>query len=134
MTDTILHQLHLIAQANGLTAAAWARVAGMPKQNLNAMLMGHREPRETTLIRLAEAAGATITIKNSNSMRHQSSSKAVATVQQIDENDQPVGQPFQVEVNADKAANGSFDFFDVLTQCQQQTGVLALTVLDTTEA
>ena len=64
MTDTILHQLHLIAQANGLTAAAWARVAGMPKQNLNAMLMGHREPRETTLIRLAEAAGATITIKN----------------------------------------------------------------------
>ena len=67
-------------------------------------------------------------------MRHQSSSKAVATVQQIDENDQPVGQPFQVEVNSDKAANGSFDFFDVLTQCQQQTGVLALTVLDTTEA
>ena len=66
-------------------------------------------------------------------MRHQSISKVVATVQQIDENDQPVGQPFQVEVNADKA-NGSFDFFDVLTQCQQQTGVLALTVLDTTEA
>ena len=130
MTDTILHQLHLIAQANGLTAAAWARVAGMPKQNLNSMLKGNREPRESTLIRLAEAAGATITIKNAN-MRHQSNSKAVATVQQIDENDQPVGQPFRVEVNAD---DGTFDFFDVLTQCQQQTGVLALTVLDTTEA
>ena len=100
MTDTILHQLHLIAQANGLTAAAWARVAGMPKQNLNSMLKGNREPRESTLIRLAEAAGATITIKNAN-MRHQSNSKAVATVQQIDENDQPVGQPFRVEVNAD---------------------------------
>ena len=107
---------------------------GLHKQNLNSMLKGNREPRESTLIRLAEAAGATITIKNTNSMRHQSSSKAVATVQQIDENDQPVGQPFQVEVNADKAANGLFDFFDVLTQCQQQTGVLALTVLDTTEA
>ena len=89
MTDTILHQLHLIAQANGLTAAAWARVAGMPKQNLNSMLKGNREPRESTLIRLAEAAGATITIKNAN-MRHQSNSKAVATVQQIDENDQVV--------------------------------------------
>lgn len=64
MTESILHQLHAIAQANGLTAAAWARAANMPKQNLNAMLNGHREPRETTLIRLAEAAGATITIKN----------------------------------------------------------------------
>ena len=65
MTESILHQLHLIAQANGLTAAAWARAADMPKQNLNAMLMGHREPREKTLIRLAEAAGAIITILNS---------------------------------------------------------------------
>jgi len=64
--DTILHQLHTIAQANGLTAAAWARAAGMPKQNLNAMLKGHREPKESTLIRLAEAAGATITITNAN--------------------------------------------------------------------
>ena len=130
MTDTILHQLHLIAQANGLTAAAWARVAGMPKQNLNSMLKGNREPRESTLIRLAEAAGATITIKNAN-MRHQSNSKAVATVQQIDENDQPVGQPFRVEVNAD---DGTFDFFDVLTQCQQQTGVLGLILVDVVEA
>lgn len=62
---SILHQLHLIAQANGLTAAAWARAGGMPKQNLNAMLRGHREPKESTLIRLAEAAGATIEVKNS---------------------------------------------------------------------
>ena len=66
MTEkTILHQLHAIAQANGLTAASWARAAGMPKQNLNAMLRGHREPRETTLIRLAEAAGATIDVRKS---------------------------------------------------------------------
>ena len=62
---SILHQLHAIAQANGLTAAAWARSAGMQKQNLNAMLRGHREPLESTLIRLAEAAGATIEVKNS---------------------------------------------------------------------
>ena len=66
-------------------------------------------------------------------MRHQSSSKAIATAQQVDEKDQPVGQPFQVEVNSDKAANGSFDFFDVLTQCQQQTGVLGLALIDVVE-
>ena len=64
MTDSILHQLHAIAQANGLTAAAWARAAGLHKQNLNSMLKGNREPRESTLVRLAEAAGATITITN----------------------------------------------------------------------
>ena len=66
MTEhSILHQLHAIAQANGLTAAAWARAAGLPRQNLNAMLKGNREPRENTLIRLAEAAGATIEVRNS---------------------------------------------------------------------
>ena len=64
-------------------------------------------------------------------MRHQASSKAVVTLQQIDENDEPIGQPFQVEVNAD---DGTFDFFDVLTQCQQQTGVLGLILVDVVEA
>lgn len=63
--NSILLQLYRIAQANGLTAAAWARSAGLHKQNLNSMLKGNREPRESTLVRLAEAAGATITILNS---------------------------------------------------------------------
>ena len=66
-------------------------------------------------------------------MRHLQGKKAVATVQPIDKKDQPVGQPFQVEVNADKADDGAFDFFYVLTQCQQQTGVLGLALIDVVE-
>lgn len=61
---SILKQLHAIARQNGLTGAAWSKAAGIPKQNLSLMLKGKREPREAMLIRLAEAAGAVISIEN----------------------------------------------------------------------
>ena len=62
--NNILQQLHAIARQNGLTNAAWAKAADLPKQNLSLMLKGKREPREGMLIRLAEAAGAVIKIEN----------------------------------------------------------------------
>lgn len=46
-----------IRQRSGLSQAALARRAGLPRSVLNVYLRGHREPGADTLLRIASAGG-----------------------------------------------------------------------------